>query len=138
MIIEVSQLPPSSANPNARVHWAKRYKDNQTYSGAVYYEAVQVRNSLAAGGDFRPFRRPVLQLTFVFPYEQKHDEDNLRAKFKAGQDALVHAGIILEDNMSQLVVKRPNILVDPQRAPMTIIDIREGRNAKTGNDKETC
>jgi hypothetical protein len=126
--IEVNQLPPESSSPNARVHWTTRYKDNRGsrgYAGAVYYECVQVRNTLAAGGDFKPFKRPILQLTFVFPSWRKRDEDNLRARFKVGQDMLVTAGLIEQDDMEHLIVNRPKVVVDPQRAPMTIIEIEE-------------
>jgi len=128
MRIEVSQLPPESSSPNARVHWGKRYRDTLGrggYGEAVYYECVQVRNSLLAGGDFRPFRRPVLSLTFVFPSYRDRDEDNLRARFKVGQDMLVRAGLIRQDDMKHLKVNRPKIRIDPARAPLTIIELAE-------------
>jgi hypothetical protein len=128
MRIEVNQLPPESSSPNARVHWAKRYSDalgQRSYGEAVYYECIQVRNSLLAGGDFRPFRRPVLSLTFVFPSYRQRDEDNLRARFKVGQDILVRAGLIRQDDMKHLKINRPKIVVDPARAPLTIIELAE-------------
>lgn len=130
MRIEVNQLPPESSSPNARVHWGKRYRDTlgrRSYGEAVYYESIQVRNTLLAGGDFRPFRRPVLSLTFVFPSYRQRDEDNLRARFKVGQDMLVRAGLIREDDMKHLKVNRPKIVVDSARAPMTIIELTEER-----------
>lgn len=125
MRIEVHQLPPASASPNSRVYLRTRYEDNFEYAKAVYCECVQVRNSLMSGGDFKPFRRPVLQLTFVFPVRRTRDEDNLRSRFKVGQDKLVAAGLIEQDDMAHLVVNRPKILVDPARAPMTIIELSE-------------
>jgi hypothetical protein len=125
MTVIVHQLPPASSSPNARAFWAKRYKDNKGsrgYAGAVYYECVQVRNTRA---NFEPFKRPVLQLTFVFRDHRKRDEDNLRTRFKSGQDAIVAAGLIEQDDMEHLVVNRPVVEVDPLRAPMTIIDLSE-------------
>jgi hypothetical protein len=120
--IEVTQLPPASASPNSRAHWSKKYKDAQVYSTAVYYEAVAERNKV---DEFQPFRHPVVQLTFVFSRKAIRDEDNLRARFKSGQDALVKAEIFNQDDMAHLEVNRPIILVDPQRAPMTVIEIEE-------------
>ena len=78
------------------------------------------------GGVVLPFRRPVLSLTFVFPNHRERDEDNLRARFKCGQDMVVRAGLILEDNMRYLKVNRLKIIVDPVRAPLTIIELTEG------------
>jgi len=94
--IEVSQLPPAAASPNSRAHWAKRYRENKTYAEAVFFEACEAKfNSVDPGHLFVPFKRPVVQLTFVFRTRKRRDEDNLRAGFKAGQDALVLAGIFL-------------------------------------------
>ncbi|MDD5700447.1 MAG: hypothetical protein PHU23_00230 [Dehalococcoidales bacterium] len=130
MRIEVNQLPPESCSPNSRVHWSKKYQDGKEYAEAVYYEAVLVRNTLSAGGDFRPFKRPVLHLTFVFRDHRRRDEDNLRARFKPGQDILVTAGLFQDDDMSHLIVKRPKVVVDPNRAPMTIIDLEEDKGVQ--------
>jgi Holliday junction resolvase RusA-like endonuclease len=127
--IEVHQLPPASSSPNApgSVHWTERRRNAQTYARAVYFECVQVRNSLMRGGDFRPFKRPVLQLTFVFPMRRRRDLDNLLACFKSGLDSIVRAGLIKDDSTDDLVIRRLKILVDPARAPLTIIELWEGR-----------
>jgi Holliday junction resolvase RusA-like endonuclease len=126
--IEVSQLPPASSSPNARVHWGTRYRDalgKRGYAEAVYYECVQVRNNLIGGEVCLPFRRPVLSLTFVFPNYRERDADNLLNRFKSGQDMLVRSGLILKDDMQHLKVNRLKVVVDPSRAPLTIIELEE-------------
>ncbi|MBA7624742.1 hypothetical protein ES703_32154 [subsurface metagenome] len=121
MRIEVSQLPPVEYSPNWRGHWAQRYKAGIAYSEAVYCECVQVRNS----GNWQPFKRARLALTFVFPYKRRFDEDNLRARFKPGQDTLVHAGLIEGDTMENLELGTIQCVVDKARAPLTIIELEE-------------
>jgi len=122
MRIEVSQLPPVEYSPNWRGYWAQRYKAGIVYGEAVYCECVQVRNS----GNWHPFKRPRLNLTFVFPYKRRFDEDNLRARFKPGQDALVHAGLVEGDSMDNLIMGRIEVEVDKSRAPLTIIELEAG------------
>ena len=125
MRIEVSQLPPASSSPNWRGHWAERYKAARIYQAAVFYECVDVRNRLMALGEWEPFRKARLDLIFVFPNYRKRDEDNLRARFKPGQDALVQADLLEGDTVDDLVLGDINIEVSPTAAPLTIIELKE-------------
>jgi len=125
MRIEVSQLPPIEYSPNWRGHWAQRYQAGIEYGNAVYYECVDARNREMSSGNWEPFKRARLNLTFVFPYRRRWDEDNLRARFKPGQDALVHAGIVEGDTMENLVMGKIEVEVDRFRAPLTIIELEE-------------
>ncbi len=126
MRIEVSQLPPASSSPNARVHWSERYQDAEIYKGAVFYQCVDARNrQMVQEGKWVPFSRPRLDLTFVFAQERIRDEDNLRSQFKPGQDAIVAAGLIIDDNSKRLIMGNINIIVDAARAPLTIIELAE-------------
>lgn len=74
---------------------------------------------------FPPFERALLTLTFIFNSPHERDEDNLRAMFKPGQDALVHAGLIENDTPTYLALGEINIIIDRQRAPLTIIELEE-------------
>ena len=56
---------------------------------------------------------------------RERDEDNLRARFKPGQDALVQAGLIEGDTVEHLVMGKINVEVDRSRAPLTIIELEE-------------
>jgi len=123
MRIEISQLPPVECSPNWRGHWSQRHEASKVYQAAVYYECIQVKNGLE--DKWHAFRRPRLDLTFVFPCWRERDEDNLRARFKPGQDALVLAGLIEGDAKDNLVVGDIDIEVDRLKAPLTVIELRE-------------
>jgi len=128
MRIEVSQLPPVECSPNWRGHWSQRYKAARVYQEAVFYECVNVRNRLERlpwCPGFPPFTKARLTLTFIFPRFRERDEDNLRAMFKPGQDALVHAQLIPDDTPEHLVMGSLNVVIDRQQAPKTIIDLEE-------------
>ncbi len=130
MRIEVSQLPPEECSPNWRGHWSQRYKAAKAYQEAVFYECVDVRNTLERlpwRPGFPPFTKARLTLTFIFPQFRERDEDNLRAMFKPGQDALVQAQLIPDDTPEHLVMGSINILIDRRRSPGTIIELEEGR-----------
>jgi len=126
MRIEVSQLPPLSSSPNWRGHWTERYKAAKIYQNAVFYECVNALNKLQRvywQPGFPPFQKPRLDLTFVFPQYRKRDEDNLRARFKPGLDAIVQAGLLEGDSIEDLVTGKVFIEVNKERAPLTIIEL---------------
>lgn len=128
MRIEVSQLPPVSSSPNWRGFWAERHEASNIYQTAVFYECVDARNRLERlpwQPGSPPFKKPRLDLTFVFPHHRQRDEDNLRARFKPGQDGIVQAGLVEGDTMEHLVMGSITVEVDPERAPLTVIDIEE-------------
>lgn len=129
MRIEVSQLPPLEYSPNWRGHWAQRYNAGKVYQAAVFYQCVDAKIKLQKvhwRPGFPPFKKPWLGLTFVFPNSRKRDEDNLRARFKPGLDAIVQAGLIEGDSMDELVMGKIEVEVDGNRAPLTIIELEEG------------
>lgn len=123
MRIEVSQLPPVEYSPNWRGHWSERYQAGIVYGNAVYCECVDARNR-ALIMPF-PFIRARLNLTFVFPEKRRRDKDNLIARFKPGLDGIVQSGLVLDDDAEHLQIGNVDILVDPQRAPLTIIELGE-------------
>lgn len=128
MRIEVPFLPPAECSPNWRGHWTQRHEAAKVYQEAVYYACVDARNSLErvpGAPRFRPFEKARLTLTFVFPYFRERDEDNLRAMFKPGQDALVQAELIKGDSPEHLVLGDINIRIDRPRSPCTIIELEE-------------
>ena len=120
--IEVSQLPPPEYSPNWRGHWAQRYQAETVYGNAVYYSSVDARNRASL---WQPFTKARLDLTFVFPYRRVRDEDNLRARFKPGQDALVQAGLLVGDSPDSLTMGKVTVEVDRKRAPLTIIELED-------------
>ena len=118
LIIMVPQLPPKEYSPNARVHWAARKRAGDNYGNEVYAEAVNARNLV----NWQALEYASVKVEVVFAEERIRDEDNHRARFKPGMDALVRAGIIQFDDM-QHISTRIIFAVDPERAPLTIITV---------------
>jgi len=128
MRIEVPQLPPVEYSGNSRAHWAKQYQAGRVYQAAVFYCCVDARNRALMEGTNYLFIKPRLNLTFIFPSARRRDEDNLRARFKPGLDAIVDAGLLLDDDVEHVQLGKVDILVDPGRAPLTIIELELEEN----------
>ncbi len=120
--VEIPMLPPASASPNSRVHWSTRHRDSRTYHAQV---RASVLDLFGVGMVPRAYTRRRLDLTFIFRVEQRRDEDNLRARFKAGLDALVQCGLLLDDDSRFLETGDLIILVDRDMAPLTIIELED-------------
>jgi len=125
MRIEVSQLPPVSSSPNWRGFWPERHKAGKVYHAAVFYCCVDARNRGYREGMSFPFTKARLNLTFVFAEQRRRDRDNLLATFKPGLDAIVDAGLLLDDDSEHLDIGKVDILVDPERTPLTLIDLEQ-------------
>ena len=132
--IEVPQLPSPEASPNWRGHWAVKYSACRQYWADVFYCAVDVRNRcqnlvFKVPGDLyhreAVMLKARLDLVFVFAEKRERDEDNLRASFKSGQDALVAALWLPSDSTQYIVAGSIDVQVDPQRAPLTVITLTE-------------
>lgn len=128
MRIVVKELPPVESSPNWRGHWSQRYRAAKRYQEAVYYECVDVRNSLQrqpGAPPFHAYEKARLDLTFVFPQWRGRDEDNLRASFKPGQDAMVQAGLIVDDKKENLTLGEIKVVIDRCQGATTIIELEE-------------
>lgn len=125
MRVEVPFLPPAEYSPNSRNFWAEQYQAGKEYHDAVFYYCVDARNRGYRQAMSFPFLRALLTLTFVFPQLRRRDADNLQTRFKPGLDAVVDAGLILDDDVEHLVIDPLEIEVDRDRAPLTIIELEE-------------
>ena len=125
MRVEVSQLPPGSSSPNWRGHWGTQYREAKVYHNAVFYCCVDARNRGYLEGMSFPFVKARLDLTFVFLEYRRRDRDNMLSSAKPGIDAIVDSGLLLDDDAEHLQIGNVDILVDPERAPLTVIDIEE-------------
>lgn len=121
--ITIPSLPPASASKNSRAHWAKQRADARNYRREVTLECLS-QHQPGSIPNFDTNRRR-LDLTFIFKDQRERDEDNLRGRFKAGQDALVDTGFLFGDSTEYLVTGDLKILVDKDRAPLTIIEIED-------------
>jgi len=122
MRIEIPFLPPGETSPNWRGHWSVRSPAAADYREAVCLYCINQRNLTKR---WVPFSRPVMDLTFIFDLERHRDEDNMRTRFKPGLDGMVDAELLIDDNPRRLITGKLNMIVDKERAPMTIIELRE-------------
>jgi len=121
--IEVPFLPPVEHSPNSRKFWVDKYMAGKVYHDAVFYCCVDIRNRWLREGVSFPFTKARLNLTFVFAEQRRRDIDNLLARFKPGLDGIVASGLVVDDDAEHLEISGVDILVDPKRAPLTVIDI---------------
>ena len=132
MRIEVPFLPPVEYSPNSRVCWLVKYKAGKVYHDAVYYCCVDARNRGYREGLSFPFVKAKLNLTVVFAELRLRDQDNLLARFKPGLDAVVDSGLVLDDDVEHLEIGQVGVVVDPERAPLTIIELDEIKKLEEG------
>ena len=127
MRIEVPFLPPVEGSPNSREFWAENYRAGKVYHDAVFYCCVDVRNRGYREGLSFPMVKAKLNLTVVFAKLRLRDQDNLLARFKPGLDAVVDSGLILDDDVEHLEIGQVEALVDPDRAPLTVIELEAAK-----------
>jgi len=124
--LKINMLPPAEYSGNARVHWAAKYKAGSLYGQAVFYMAIDKRNRALVAQEALPvFGQARLELTFVFSEGRVRDADNLIARFKPGLDALVRAEVLTGDDVGRLIIGPVTVMVDKERAPLTIVRLRE-------------
>lgn len=125
MIIMVPFLPPATSSPNIHVHWSDRSPAAREFRDAVRLHCIDERNRQRITA---PLEKPVMNLTFIFKERRRRDKDNLRSRFKPGQDGIVDAELLVDDNPEHLITGEIEILVDKERAPLTIIELIELKN----------
>ena len=122
MRIEVPFLPPREMSPNWRGHWSVKSPAAAAFRETVRLYCINQRNQVKR---WVPFARPVMDLTFIFDVERERDEDNMRTRFKPGLDGLVDAELLVDDNPKRLITGKLDMVVDKDRAPLTIIELTE-------------
>jgi crossover junction endodeoxyribonuclease RusA len=100
-VIEIElPYPPKALSPNARVDYHVLMREKANYKNNVYLLARNARQ--LAKGTF-PLKSPVTVIvTFILPDRIKRDWDNALSSFKAGFDGIVEAGILADDNMTEI------------------------------------
>ena len=119
--IEIPMLPPHGLSPNARLHWAERFKAAQEFRTAT---AMGV---MGCGG-WHPMERATIQATFVVTTQRRRDPDNWLAMLKPALDFLVDTGILIDDDWAHVELLSPRFVVDKVRAPMTVLEIDDISN----------
>ena len=100
----VLPFPPSELSPNSRLHWSQKRQFVSDYRHACRVAAQNVRRDMERQGLTFPLRIPVTAIvTFVLTSRARRiDWDNLIARFKAGQDGLVDAGVLADDSIQAI------------------------------------
>ena len=124
----IPMLPPAECSPNSRCHWSIKKRAGDAFGNAVYYEAYNANRHYPK---VLPFERAEISLTLVVKQDRRRDLDNYWTRFKPGCDALVKAGILLDDDMKHLQHGKMEVKVSKIEAPLTIIEIRD----LTGKEK---
>jgi len=118
--LEIPMLPSPKSNPNARVHWVDRHgaaRDFRKAAWAIAYNANPAHDVM--------FQKARIKVTLVYKGHQTvPDPDNLIAMLKPALDGIVDAKIIPNDTTDHVRYVLPMLYdVDPQRAPLTIMDV---------------
>lgn len=120
--LEIPMLPRSELNPNARVSPFKRAgaaAELRKAAWAIAYNANPAHDVM--------FEKARIKVTLVYPNHQlTPDPDNLIAMLKPALDGIVDAKIIPNDTKDHVRYVLPMLYeVDPERAPLTVIEIKE-------------
>lgn len=111
-------FPPAELSPNARIDWHPKAKHIADYRQACAQLAKSAR--VAEGGTW-PLPAPVnARYTFVLTSRRRRDFCNLYSAFKAGEDGIVDAGLIGDDNAWNLQVE---LAVELGEKPSVIVSL---------------
>ena len=122
--LEIPMLPSPELNPNARVHWVERHRaarDFRKAAWAIAYNANPAHDVM--------FEKARLKVTLVYPsYQVTPDPDNLITMLKPALNGIVDAKIIPNDTKEDVRYVLPMVYdVDPQRSPLTIMEVENDR-----------
>lgn len=148
LIIEVPSLPDIRTGLQRRYcnpHYVTKLRNE--YKHDVYFCAIAALAEWARanghGGRPQSWEKPErarVTITFVYACKRRRDQTNLLAMWKGGEDMLVTAGILVDDDLDHLETMVPRVVVDKARAPMTIIEIErlEGDHGEVPQEDGGC
>lgn len=107
LIVAIPIVPERALSPNARVHWAEKWRAAARLKDAVILltrEAVRKQEWIAP-------EKATLQFTVCLTRRRQRDADNIVAMMKPAQDALVIAGAIKGDDLEHLEILNPIVIM---------------------------
>ncbi len=107
------QQTPDSPNALLGAHWTVRKRHADKWRRLVWAKVWHVK-------PLEPLKRA--KLTLIRYSIKKMDADNARSSFKPICDALVHWGVIVDDNVN--VVGEPIVLQEPAKMRQKSIRIK--------------
>lgn len=110
--------PPMLANDQRRWHWS-RVSRAKTAAQFAVWAAVRARPRVP------PLDRVRLHVTWYVPDRRRRDPDGLGPFLKSAADALVEAGVIVDDDSTHVVRTSSSILLDRERPriEMEVVEI---------------
>ena len=120
LIIEIPCLPDPLLSPNrSRVaHWGQVTSARNQWKHDVFFSAFHAKPE-----GWRPPEKARINITFVYPFRRRRDQTNLIAMWKSGEDMLVAAGVLVDDDLVHLETMVPRVEIDKARSPLTIVSI---------------
>ena len=123
----IPTLPAEALSPNGRKHWSERAKAaKQLRTEFAVSLLAQVRQE---GWTDLPLSSATLEIEMRIcrkrfghdGYYRPRDVDNAQASLKSGIDALVDAGVVVDDTAKQLQILQTTIVEVPSRSEEAII-----------------
>ena len=117
LLIELNHLPADELSPNARVHWAVRYKATKEAKEEVGWLAkIQWK-------DDKPMMKARITYMFFSKNQRRRDIDNLQASMKFCPDSLIEVGVLFYDDAKHLEFGMSSLTTDTE--DRTVITIKE-------------
>lgn len=88
-------LPPKECQPNARVHWAARWRAGQRHKTRARSASSRIVEHL---GTSPLIMKASVKITFYHKIRRRRDPDNALASMKAAIDGLVESGLLGDDS----------------------------------------
>ena len=119
--------PPASLSPNARVHWAEKYRATKAYKEECGWTLVALKSSNAIPK--LPLPPPVkATVTLTFARSRRRDLDNYVAALKPLWDAMVETRWLVDDNAEMLKLGEPVIVLGQPAGVRVKLEWEETRN----------
>ena len=102
--------PPPALSPNVHVHHMAEYRAKRDYQSDCYFA---IRETVGPSPDWiaGPDSLVTAAVVFVVPDKRRRDLDNAMASLKAAFDALVAAGLLVDDDSEHLKLAAPEMRV---------------------------
>jgi len=113
----VIPLDPTGLSMNRwnNLHWAKKAKIKKEWTDYVFWKAKEKRTTL---------EKPTVKITCYFRTKHKRDKDNFAVVAKCCLDGLTKAGVIVDDNSTEIDLQ-PLEFDYSKDKPRVEIEIRE-------------
>lgn len=118
--LTLERFVPKSLNEQLRMNRYRLHRYKKMWEKAIW---GKVNEAGGPGWERPPLKGARVQMTIYFPHFRRRDADNY-AGFKAIMDGLQAAGVLADDNATDVRWETPILMVDPP-APRTLIEVYE-------------